>query len=185
MAAHSLHIGLNAVDPIHYQGWDGQLLCCENDANFYQELAKKAHFEVSNILLSQAATTDAVIHHLPDAAKTLKSGDLFFLTSPGHGGTIQALNFDEDDLQDETWCLYNRQFLDDELFEQLSHFAPGVKVFVVSDSCHSGTVTRVVPSELELSLRKDLEAIYSKYQLRVRQAPPEVLKKTYRENKAA
>lgn len=184
MATQSLHIGLNAVDSIHYQGWDGQLLCCENDASFYHELAKKAHFDTSTILLTQAATTEAVVHHLSDAAKTLKSGDLFFLTYSGHGGTMRDINFDEDDLQDETWCLYNRQFLDDELFEQLSHFAQGVKVFVISDSCHSGTVTRVVPSELELALRKDLESIYSKYGLRVRQAPAEVLEKTYRANKA-
>jgi subtilisin family serine protease len=184
MTAQSLHIGLNAVDAIHYQGWDGQLLCCENDASFYYELAKKARFERSTILLTQAATTEAVMHHLSDAAKTLKSGDLFFLSYSGHGGTIRDINFDEDDLQDETWCLYNRQFLDDELFEQFSAFEYGVKVFVVSDSCHSGTVTRVVPTELELALRRDLEAIYSRYQLRVRQAPAEVLDKTYRANKA-
>src|SRR5882724_970925 len=29
----SLHIGLNAVDPKHYSGWDGQLTACEFDAN--------------------------------------------------------------------------------------------------------------------------------------------------------
>lgn len=28
----SLHIGLNRVDPAHYQGWDGKLNGCENDA---------------------------------------------------------------------------------------------------------------------------------------------------------
>jgi len=28
----SLHIGLNAVDPKHYQGWDGVLQACELDA---------------------------------------------------------------------------------------------------------------------------------------------------------
>ena len=29
----SLHIGLNAVDPKQYSGWDGQLTACEFDAN--------------------------------------------------------------------------------------------------------------------------------------------------------
>src|SRR5882724_9942309 len=29
----SLHIGLNAVDPKNYSGWDGQLTACEFDAN--------------------------------------------------------------------------------------------------------------------------------------------------------
>ena len=29
---HSLHIGLNSVDPAQYEGWDGQLAACEADA---------------------------------------------------------------------------------------------------------------------------------------------------------
>ena len=29
----SLHIGLNRVDPIHYAGWKGELVACENDAH--------------------------------------------------------------------------------------------------------------------------------------------------------
>ncbi len=181
----SVHIGLNAVDPIHYQGWDGQLLCCENDASFYQEIAKKAGFAKSDILLTQQANTENLVQHLSEAAKILRAGDLFFLTYSGHGGSILDLNFDEDDLQDETWCLYDRQFLDDELFSQLSKFNQGVKVFVVSDSCHSGTVTRVVPDARELALRKDIGDIYAKYQLRVRNAPPDVLEKTFRANRQA
>jgi subtilisin family serine protease len=181
--SYSLHIGLNAVDPIHYQGWDGQLLCCENDANFYYELAKKASFTISNVLLTQAANSESLVHHLSGAAKDLKEDDLFFLTYSGHGGSILDLNFDEDDLQDETWCLYDRQFLDDELFAQLALFKTGVKVFVISDSCHSGTVTKVVPDPKELALRKDIADIYAKYQLRVKNAPADVLEKTFRANR--
>ena len=29
----SIHIGLNHVDPKHYQGWDGALNACIADAN--------------------------------------------------------------------------------------------------------------------------------------------------------
>ena len=28
----SLHLGLNAVDPVHYGGWSGELAACERDA---------------------------------------------------------------------------------------------------------------------------------------------------------
>lgn len=35
----SLHIGLNAVDPDHYMGWDGALWGCERDAESMGELA--------------------------------------------------------------------------------------------------------------------------------------------------
>ena len=43
---------------------------------------------------------------------------------------------------DETWCLYDGQLLDDELHEAWAAFAPGVRILVLSDSCHSGTVTK-------------------------------------------
>ena len=34
----SLHIGLNYVDPNKYNGWDGQLAGCINDANSLKEM---------------------------------------------------------------------------------------------------------------------------------------------------
>jgi metacaspase-1 len=67
---------------------------------------------------------------------------LFFLSYSGHGGQIHDSNRDETDGKDETWCLYDGQLIDDELYFELSCFAPGVRVLVLSDSCHSGTVTR-------------------------------------------
>ena len=44
----SLHIGLNAVDPQQYSGWDGQLTACEFDANDMQALAKTPGIQKSN-----------------------------------------------------------------------------------------------------------------------------------------
>ena len=52
---------------------------------------------------------------------------------------------DEADKQDETWCLYDGQLIDDELYFELSRFKAGVRILVLSDSCHSGTVTRGAP----------------------------------------
>ena len=39
-------------------------------------------------------------------------------------------------------CLFDGQLIDDELYLELSRFAAGVRVLVLSDSCHSGSVTR-------------------------------------------
>ena len=86
----SVHIGLNRVDPRHYQGWDGQLAACEADAKDMQVLAQKQKFKSSTLLLTGAATALAVSAAIQGAAKTLKSGDLFFLTYSGHGGQVNA-----------------------------------------------------------------------------------------------
>lgn len=137
----SLHIGLNRVDPAHYQGWDGKLNGCENDAKSMEAIARQQGF-ASQLILTHKATAKRVKQALSDAAVKLESGDLLLLTYSGHGGQIPDLNNDEDDNLDETWVLYDREFIDDELYALFGSFKTGVRIFVLSDSCHSGTVTK-------------------------------------------
>lgn len=140
----SLHIGLNAVNPSAYGGWDGPLAACEFDANDMSALAKSQGMKPTT-LLTKKATRAAVLSHLRSAAKALKAGDFFMLSYSGHGGQMPDANGDEADHKDETWCLYDGQLIDDELYFELSNFASGVRVLVLSDSCHSGTITRALP----------------------------------------
>jgi hypothetical protein len=142
----SLHIGINRVDPDHYEGWDGALVACEADARDMAALAKKQGFTSSTLLLTKAATADAVSSAILGAARSLKSGDLFFLTYSGHGGQVNDTNMDEKDRMDETWVCYDRQLVDDELYELWGKFRNGVRIVVLSDSCHSGTVLRDIPA---------------------------------------
>ena len=160
----SLHIGLNEVDPNHYKDgdgnpWKGELAACEADAHAMVDLATAQKFEVRGPLLSKAATSAAVIAEITKAAAELEPGDLFFLTYSGHGGQVTNLNPEddpeEDDL-DETWCLYDRELIDDELYGMLSTFRPGVRVVIFSDSCHSGTVDRGDPPDDDLPAAKQL-----------------------------
>jgi metacaspase-1 len=156
----SLHIGLNKVDPAHYQDgdgrpWDGALKACEADARDMDALAKKRGFTTRRLLLTAAATTDAVIAAIGEAAAKLAKGDLFLLTYSGHGGQMPDLNHDEDvlptgqkDRMDETWVLFDRQLVDDELYTLWARFKAGVRILVLSDSCHSGTVVRNIPPSL-------------------------------------
>jgi len=143
----SVHIGLNRVDPAQYEGWDGQLAACEADAKDMEALAKARGFKTRSLLLTKAATSGAVTAAISSAAKTLKSGDLFFLTYSGHGGQVKDTNGDEEeDRMDETWVCYDRQLVDDELYELWGKFKSGVRILVLSDSCHSGTVLREIPA---------------------------------------
>jgi Caspase domain len=67
----SLHIGLNFVDPKHYQGWDGQLNACIADAKDMRALAKKKGFTGNTMLLDGQATAAAVTAAILDASKKL------------------------------------------------------------------------------------------------------------------
>lgn len=141
MAGYSLHIGLNRVDPNAYGGWDGALSGCINDANSMQQLAAAAGFSTS-MLIDGQATSQAVVGEIAGLAQRACPGDICLVTYSGHGGQVDDFNSDEEDHQDETWVLYDRQVVDDELFQMWSQFVAGVRVVVLSDSCHSGTVLR-------------------------------------------
>jgi subtilisin family serine protease len=183
----SLHIGLNQVDKQHYQGWDGALFCCENDALFFHSVAKKAGFTKSQLLITSdpnnLPTSNNLSQFLAQSSTELAAGDSLFITYSGHGGVMQDLNFDEDDFQDETWCLYDRQFLDDELFEHFSLFKKGVRIFIISDSCHSGSVVKVVATDKDKKVLSELDEIYVKLNLVTRNAPREKIFPTYMANK--
>lgn len=169
----SLHIGLNGVGAAHYGGWDGPLAACEFDANDMAALAGGRGIK-STVLLTKSATRAKVLGALRAAAKTLVSGDFFLLTYSGHGGQVPDVSADESDKLDETWCLYDGQLIDDELYQELGNFAAGVRVLVLSDSCHSGTVVRAGPPPLGAPLPA----------LRSKMMPPSVAMRTYEAHKA-
>jgi hypothetical protein len=176
----ALTIGLNAVDPNHYGGWSGVLNACEADALDMADIAKSTGFTVTT-LLTKAGTRSRVIKEVTNAAKSLKSGDIFLLTYSGHGGQLPDLNGDEDDGQDETWCLYDGELVDDEIYSLLGKFAAGVRILVFSDSCHSGTALKasLYPPAAPARLADGTAG-----EVRFRNMPDEAALRTYRDNKA-
>lgn len=141
--ARSIHIGLNAVDPGHYAGWSGELVACEQDAHDMLKLVRDRGILSNVTLLTSDATVARVEEEMRKAQSSLGAGDLLVISYSGHGGQVPDRNGDETDGKDETWCLFDRQYVDDELFDLFAGFAPGVRIVVLSDSCHSGTVARV------------------------------------------
>jgi hypothetical protein len=165
----ALHIGLNEVDPAHYAGWSGPLNACEADARDMADIAGKSGMK-STVLLTRQGTRSKVLAGIRAAAKQLKRGDFFLLTYSGHGGQVDDVTKEEADRLDETWCLYDGQLIDDELYLELSRFAAGVRILVFSDSCHSGTVTRARPKPPPPGTRSKM-------------MPPNVAAETYREHR--
>ncbi len=179
----SLHIGVNAVDPAHYSGWSGELAACEFDAESMREIAQQCGYQASSLITAQA-TRSAVSDAIRNAASQLVAGDIFFITYAGHGGQVPDANGDEPDRTDETWCLFDGMLIDDELHHLWGRFASGVRVLVVSDSCHSGTVTRARRGGLDLTEAAAQLKAYGMDKPRFRFMPPIEASKTYRANKA-
>jgi hypothetical protein len=171
--AMSLHVGLNAVSGAAYGGWSGPLAACEFDANDMAAIAK-ARGMTPKVLLTKKATRSAVLGGIRAAAKALAAGDLFFLTYSGHGGQVPDVSGEKEevDKKDETWCLYDGQVIDDELYAEFSKFKAGVRILILSDSCHSGTVAREMPDPSALPT------------VRPRRMPDAIAMRTYRENQA-
>ncbi|MGI8814530.1 MAG: caspase family protein [Pseudonocardia sp.] len=140
----SIHIGLNSVDAARYGGWPGTLNACEFDAHDMKAIAENMGF-TPTMILTREATSDRVLGALQSAANELVAGDTLLISYSGHGGQIPDLDGDEPDHADETWVLYDRQILDDELYVAYSKFARGVRIVIFSDSCHSGSVSRDAP----------------------------------------
>jgi len=181
----SLHIGLNAVDPAHYEGWSGPLGACEADAEDMEKIASARGF-TPTILRTAQATRDSVAGVIKSAAHKLVKGDIFWVSYSGHGGQVPDINGDEpDDLLDETWCLFDGELIDDELYALWAQFKPGVRILAVSDSCHSGTVAKFALSQPSGGpARAALSDFGVQDELRFRIMPREVALRTYRAHAA-
>jgi len=143
---YSLHVGLNLVDPQHYEGWDGALTACEFDADDMADLAASVGYE-AKVMKTAEATRDAVIGEIKAAAARMNPGDIFFLTYSGHGSQVPDFSGDErlerpEDAVDETLCLYDAQVVDDELYALWAAFPPDCRVLAVFDCCHSGSAVK-------------------------------------------
>jgi hypothetical protein len=170
--AMALNIGLNSVSGAHYGGWTGPLSACEFDAKDMAALATGRGMKAT-VLLTKDATRAKTLSALRAAAKALIKGDYFLLTYSGHGGQVPDVSGEEADKLDETWCLYDGQLIDDELYLELGRFAAGVRILVLSDSCHSGTVVRAGPPIIGAAL-----------DARSKMMPPSVAMRTYEAHKA-
>ncbi|HSF32720.1 MAG TPA: caspase family protein [Candidatus Tectomicrobia bacterium] len=175
----ALAIGLNSVDPQHYGGWTGDLNACEADAEDMTSIARSQKMDVTTLMTSKATRTE-VIQQITKTAAMLKKGDLFVMSYSGHGGQLPDLNSDEPDAQDETWCLYDGELVDDELYSLLGKFASGVRILVFSDSCHSGSVVKLAYYRGMVESRSPTVSSES---VKYRFMPPEVALRTYRANK--
>ena len=137
----ALCIGINNSPGTHMD-----LAGCVNDAQDWAAELSTRGFTVATLLDDQA-TKAAMVAGFKSAIGGAASGDIVVISYSGHGTYVPDTNGDEVDGLDEALCPYdiqtaNAPFIDDEIHALFAARQPGVRLLLIADSCHSGTVTR-------------------------------------------
>lgn len=147
MSKKALCIGIN-----DYPGIQNDLSGCVNDANDWAAALAARGFTVTTLIDSQA-TKAAMVAAMSALVSGAAKGDTVVITYSGHGTWVPDNNGDEPDGRDEGLCPWDigsgKVLLDDEIAVIFGNHAPGVRVLLISDSCHSGSVTRGDDSDLD------------------------------------
>jgi len=136
----SIHIGLNGINLTDYSSALDILKGAEKDAIAMKQILKNNGFSSQRLSMDQAKR-NIIITEIINASQQLNSGDIFCLTFSGHGGRVPKNMYNSESVgYFETWCLYDGLFFDAELTKLLSLFKLGVRILIISDSCHSGGI---------------------------------------------
>jgi metacaspase-1 len=147
MAKRAFCVGINdyPIDGADLKG-------CVNDANQWAQLLLD-HFDFASpdirVLTDAGATKENILAGVKDLLAGASRGDVLVFTNSSHGSYIADTTGDEP-TYDETMCPYDireNAVVDDELRELFAELASGARLTVISDSCHSGTVTRALLEE--------------------------------------
>jgi len=146
MSKNALCIGIN-----NYPGTHMDLQGCVNDAQDWAATLKTRGFTI-NMLLDGDATKAAMVQSMTSLVSGAASGDSLVITYSGHGTYQPDTDGDEIDGLDEALCPYDLQtkgsaLVDDEIRTIFGARKPGVRLVLISDSCHSGTVNRAAPAD--------------------------------------
>jgi metacaspase-1 len=140
MSHRALCVGIN-----DYPGSNLDLAGCVNDARDWQALLEARGYHVDP-LHDGEATRVRIVDALTSIIGSATDGDSVVFVFAGHGSWLPDANGDEPDARDEMMCtvdvMQEQYLLDDDLHKIFSTKRPGVRLYVIADCCHSGSVIR-------------------------------------------
>lgn len=136
MEAHGVAFGINYTDT------KMELNGCMRDANMWHARMVRRKFTSAEVNTEAACTKAAMVSRLQYALSKTPAGSLFVVSYSGHGtivppGVQAWVPYDFDWNKPETWFTYDEL---DRLL--LKHELQGVRVVIISDSCHSAADPR-------------------------------------------
>lgn len=152
MAIYALLVGINYTTNTQYR-----LYGCINDCLLFNELLLNNYGVPSaNIVFLRddlyrdnthrlCPTGGNILREFRDIVRRAQSGDTVYIHFSGHGSNIRDLTGEERDGIDEfivpvDYFTLGTVVRDDDINEILSGLARNVRVYMVFDSCHSGTI---------------------------------------------
>jgi len=145
MVKRALCVGVNM-----YPRADLELRGCVNDATAWAGLLVEQYDFARpdvKVVTDAKATKRNVLDALRDLLARSTKGDVLVFTNSSHGTYVADTDGDES-LYDEAICPYDCDtdlIVDDELRGLFAGIPKGVRMTVISDSCHSGSATREPP----------------------------------------
>jgi hypothetical protein len=134
----ALLVGLN------YAGTPQALSGCINDVTNVSAYLRDAAPGIAITTITDAGgvavTRSTVLAALTVLAAASATTDFVWIHFSGHGTWVRDTSGDETDRRDETIVLHDGVLTDDQFSAVLATFAATCTVFVVFDSCHSGTM---------------------------------------------
>lgn len=126
-------------------------LSCSIDGQNMQKLIANCGIPAENVtaMYDEQCTKDNVEAAIAEVGGKCGEGDYFVFYYSGHGTNLQDLSGDEDDGQDEAFCFvtedgqinYESCMTDDTFAECITGATDeGVKIIILTDCCHSGTI---------------------------------------------
>lgn len=133
--------GCSNVSPLAYFGWNGELPGIDLDLINIQSLAKSDKEFIARDNIASAINFKKTVS---DVAKIAEYGDRVTIYFSGHGTYIEDSVYKEDAfLHDQAICLFDGLLTDNEIFNLLAQFRPGVNLILIIDSCHSGSMYKL------------------------------------------
>jgi len=132
------------------QGMKSQVLCSED-----------GYWNSTNVttLADSQATYDTIRAKIEAAANVCRAGDIFFLMYSGHG----SYGYDSTYGYYESVCLYDYDYCDWELGEDLALFDSDVKVVVMLDTCFSAGMFKAATTNNAAVFEKFAERVMASY----------------------
>jgi hypothetical protein len=150
----ALCVGIN-----NYPGTGSDLAGCVNDARDWQRLLEQRGYRAT-VLLDSRATRANMVAALESLIGESGPADALVFTFSGHGSWLPDESGDEPDGRDEMLCPHDvgrgQYLMDDTLGEIFGKKPAGARLYFISDSCHSGTVAKFMPSPLPRSVQRKL-----------------------------